>query len=255
MQGILDGRWDVGFVRTGQVERTIDPSTGELVNRNRVKIIGPRIHVMDGGELFPFLHSTPVFPEWPFAAKESVDPIVSEEVARAMMALGEHAIVGRRIAECLVTAPNEAARSLCETAPPEHFDRNARCDTTRELATLAYRAGLAGFHNGFRPPRSHFFVRTMQQDGGFVIQDQKGNWRCERNSNYYHGITCPDGYYKISKDIFETHCQDKGLSCEEGYYCYCQPCIKAFDVSVFPWRTDDKESTKFTKESGCDKMR
>ena len=172
--GILDGRWDVGFVRTGQVERTIDPSTGERVDPKLVKVIAPRIHITDGGELFPFLHSTPVFPEWPFAAKDTVDHIVSEEVADALMALKNHANIGRLIAECQGAASTEAERNICDTSPPEYFDPNARCDTTRGLATLAYAAGLAGFHNGFHSPRSHFYVRTMQQDGGFIIQDAKG---------------------------------------------------------------------------------
>ena len=210
---------------------------------------------MDSGELFPFLHSTPVFPEWPFAAKDTVDPFVSEEVARALIALSQHALVGQRIAECREAATNEAQRSTCETSPPEYFDRDARCDTSRELATLAYEAGRAGFHNGFRPPRSHFFVRTMQQDGGFIIQDDRGNWRCERNANYYNGIICPHGYYKIAEDMFPTHCQDKGLNCPEGYSCICQPCIKAFDVSVFPWENLAVGSSEFTKDSGCYKMR
>ena len=174
IQGILDGRWDVGFVRTGQVERTIDPSTGELVDPSLVKVIAPKIHIMDGGEIFPFLHSTPVFPEWPFVAKDTVDYKVREEVAIALMALNNHATVGQLIAECQRAATTEAERNICDTSPPAYFDRNARCDTTRELATLAYKAGLAGFHDGFQPPRSHFYVRTMQQDGGFIIQDAKG---------------------------------------------------------------------------------
>jgi len=174
VQGVLDGRWDVGFVRTGQVERTLDPSTGEFVDPSLVKVIAPRIHIMDGGGLFPFLHSTPVFPEWPFAAKDTVDHVVSQEVANAMIALQDHANIGQLIAECQESAETEAERNICDTAPPAYFDADARCDTTRELATLAYNAGQAGFHDGFRSPRSHFFVRTMQQDGGFIIKDHKG---------------------------------------------------------------------------------
>ncbi|CAJ1945944.1 unnamed protein product [Cylindrotheca closterium] len=253
IQGILDGRWDVGFVRTGQVERTMDPSTGQLVDPTLVKVIAPRIHIMDGGELFPFLHSTPVFPEWPFAAKDTVDHIVAEEVGDALMALNKHATIGQLIVECQEAATTQAEKNICDTSPPEYFDPNARCDTSRELATLAYNAGLAGFHDGFHSPRSHFHVRTMQQDGGFIIQDAKGNSRCERNSKYYNGITCPDGYYKVSEDIFDAQCQAKGLSCQDGYSCYCQPCIQAFDVSVFPWNSEDG-SSEFSQDSGCYKM-
>ena len=160
-------------MRTGQIERTINPTTGKLVNRDLLKVIAPRIHVMDNGELFPFLHSTPVFPEWPFAAKDNVDQIVSQEVSRALMALSSHATVGRLIAECYEGATTEAERRTCDISAPDYFYPSARCDTTRELAMLAYNAEVAGFHSGFRPPRSHFEVRTMQQDGGFIIRDDK----------------------------------------------------------------------------------
>mmetsp|Transcript_13182 Transcript_13182/g.31588 ORF Transcript_13182/g.31588 Transcript_13182/m.31588 type:complete len:1491 (+) Transcript_13182:121-4593(+) len=256
IQGVLDGRWDVGFVRTGQVERTTDPSTGQPVDRDLLKIIAPRIFVMDNGELFPFLHSTPVFPEWPFAAKNNLDHIVTQEVSRALMALSSHATVGRLIAECYEAATNEAERRTCDNSPPDYFYPNARCDTTRDLAILAYNAEKAGFHTGFRSPRSHFAVRTMQQDGGFIIQDEKDKWRCERNSNYYNGIICPDGYYKVAEDIFATQCDNKGFGCADGYTCYCQPCIRAFDVSVFPKYTTehDKRPSEFNKDNGCPKM-
>ena len=178
----MDGRWDVGFVRTGQIERTTNPTTGKLVNRDLLKVIAPRIHVMDNGELFPFLHSTPVFPEWPFAAKDNLDHIVSQEVSRALMALSSHATVGRLIAECYDGATTEAERRTCDASAPDYFYPSARCDTTRELAMLAYNAEVAGFHSGFRPPRSHFEVRTMQQDGGFIIRDDKSTY-------YLHGLT------------------------------------------------------------------
>jgi hypothetical protein len=174
VQGVLDGRWDVGFVRTGQVERTINPATGDFVDYNLVKVIEPRIHVMDDGSLFPFLHSTPVFPEWPLSAKDNVNRIVSEEVAQAMINFHYHHLVGERIHRCREEATSEEAMDICDTMQPVYFDPKARCDTTRELAEIAYRAGTAGFHRGFRPPRSHFSVRTMQQDAGFLIQDEKG---------------------------------------------------------------------------------
>jgi hypothetical protein len=171
VKGIIDGRWDVGFVRTGQVERTIDPSTGDFVDPRLVKVLEPRIHIMDDGQLFPFIHSTPVFPEWPLSAMKTVDRIVSEEVAKAMLNLQWHKVVGEAIHGCIEEAATTEEINVCNTMPPVYFDPQARCDTTRELAELAYQAGRAGFHSGFRPARSHSFVRTMQQDAGFIVQD------------------------------------------------------------------------------------
>jgi hypothetical protein len=174
VKGLLDGRWDVAFVRTGQLERTIDPATGDIVDRDLVKVLEPRIHIMDDGELFPFLHSTPVFPEWPLSAVSNVDRIVSEEVAKAMVNLEWHSLVGKAIHACREEAVTTDEMNVCNTMPPVYFDHKVRCDTSRKLAELAYQAGRAGFHDGFRTPRSHHFVRTMQQDAGFIVEDDSG---------------------------------------------------------------------------------
>ena len=146
---------------------------------------------MDDGDLFPFLHSTPVFPEWPLFAKHNVDRTVTEEVQIALINFEYHKIVGDRIHDCKknICDPNghgltedqwtctEEDWAICDTAPPVYFDSNTRCDSTRELAKLAHDAGKAGRHNGFRPARSHFALRTMQQTAGFLSQNEYGMYR------------------------------------------------------------------------------
>eukprot|EP00980_Cylindrotheca_fusiformis_P000864 scaffold227_cov97-Cylindrotheca_fusiformis.AAC.2 len=255
VQGVLDGRWDVGFVRTGHLERTINPATGDFVDSKLVRVLDPRIHVMDDGRLFPFLHSTPTFPEWALSAKEDADPIVSEELAQAMMSFKSHYLVGDRIQSCRDEATSKKEMEVCDSMPPSHFDPTARCDTTRELAELAYRAGMVGHHKGFRPPRSHSHVRTMQQDAGFIVEDGKGGWRCERDSSLYEAIKCPANHYKVHKEDFTNLCEKAGKPCPEGYACYCKPCVKAFEVSVFPRKDPEvHESSVFSRENGCDKM-
>ena len=90
-----------------------------------------------------------------------------------------------------------------------------------------------------------------------VMLSTVDKWRCERNSNYYNGIICPDGYYKVAEDIFATQCDDKGLGCADGYSCYCQPCVRALDVAVFPMYTArvDERISEFNIDNGCTKMR
>ena len=178
VRGVLNGDWDVGFVPSGRAERTIDEETGEFIDSNLFKVIEPKIAIMNNGDLFPFLHSTPVFPEWPLYAKKEVDVKVAEEVAMAMINFGEHKKVGTEIHRCMEDAETPEELAICNTMPPVYFYPNARCDTTRELAELAYQAGEAGHHSGMRPARSHFQVRTMQQDAGFIIEsDRKGMQR------------------------------------------------------------------------------
>eukprot|EP00980_Cylindrotheca_fusiformis_P022516 scaffold9394_cov67-Cylindrotheca_fusiformis.AAC.1 len=90
----------------------------------------------------------------------------------------------------------------------------------------------------------------MQQDGGFIEKDEYGNSRCKRAGLLYDGITCPDGHYKVREENFINQCADAGTPCPEGYRCYCKPCIKAFDVSIFPVSID----SQFDRDNGCQKM-
>ena len=94
---------------------------------------------MEDGELFPFLHSTPVFPEWPLsAAMGNVNRLVSEEVTKALFNLEWHSLVGEAIHGCKEEAVTTEEMNICNTMPPVYFDPKARCDTSRELAELAY---------------------------------------------------------------------------------------------------------------------
>eukprot|EP00980_Cylindrotheca_fusiformis_P020566 scaffold7641_cov115-Cylindrotheca_fusiformis.AAC.12 len=258
VRGVLDGSWDVGFVRTGEVERTRDLETGELMNEDLFKVIKPRIFVMDDGDLFPYLHSTPVVPEWPFFAKKDLDREVAEEVSSALVNFYYHNLVGREIHHCRVAANSTDERNICETMPPAYFYDKARCDTTRELSDLAYHAGVAGGLSGFRTARSHFELRTIVQDIGFVEQNEDGDWQCPRVTTLYEAIKCPTGYYKVRESLFDQQCESVGLSCpwEKGYSCYCQPCIKAFEVDLFPYDARNQTPAQIVEHRivGCAKM-
>ncbi|CAJ1970001.1 unnamed protein product [Cylindrotheca closterium] len=254
VRGVLDGRWDVGFVRTGQVEKTLDPSTNKIVDVSLLNVLEQKNNIMTNGEVFPFLHSTPVFPEWPLAAKESVDALVAEEVANAMIAMKYHGSIGEKIQECIDEARTDQQAALCRSTPLVNLDTHTRCDTTQEMAALAYEAEIAGFHSGFRSPRSYFYIRTMQQEAGFVIQNEKNaKWHCERNGELFDGIVCPENHYKVSREVFETQCEQAGAPCPEGHSCYCSPCIQAYEVNVYPY-SGEQASEKTGTDLGCGKM-
>jgi hypothetical protein len=94
--GVLEGKWDVGFVRTGLIEQTRDKK-GKLLDESDFKILEPNIYVMDTGELFPFMHSTPIFPEWPIFAMDGVDRSVTEEVILALINFEYHKVCTKRL--------------------------------------------------------------------------------------------------------------------------------------------------------------
>ena len=53
---VLSGEFDVGFVRTDQIERHKD-AEGRPIDPGLFKTLQPKIHILDDGSLFPFLHS------------------------------------------------------------------------------------------------------------------------------------------------------------------------------------------------------
>jgi hypothetical protein len=162
-------------------------------------VLDPRIYVLDNGELFPFLHSTPVFPEWPFAATDTVHRDVAEEVQDALIKLQKYLQVGANMRNCQTdlcavgNCSNSSSPVICDTAPPEFFDPDSPCDTTRELAELAYSAAVAGAHTGFRSARSYFDLSTMLQGAGFLKQDDKGKCKCGKTTNHYVPAGCNVG--------------------------------------------------------------
>lgn len=171
--GILSGEFDVGFIKTNQLEQYLD-ADGMPVDAKHFKILVPQTYVMDDGNLFPFLHSTDVYPESPVAALPHVSADISEEVQAALIALGEHMAVGEKYQECLTELED---LSTCENLPfPQAFVAGARCDTTKELALLALEAGGNAEVGGYRSSRSYFQLRTMQDAAGFLERNTRGHW-------------------------------------------------------------------------------
>uniref|UniRef100_A0A7S3LHW5 guanylate cyclase n=1 Tax=Amphora coffeiformis TaxID=265554 RepID=A0A7S3LHW5_9STRA len=228
VQGVLDGDFEVGMARTDQIERHLDEN-GKPIDPDLFKVINPQIHVLDDGQLFPFVSSTSLHPEWPVAALDHVARDVSQEVQEALIALQDH------------------ATSI-------ELGQNLRCETTPDIAELALSASADGDFVGFRPARSYFQVRTEQETAGFLMQNEKQESHCIRGETLYEDIRCPEGQYKVTKDEFENSCEMKGIECKPGYTCYCQPCVKAFEVAVFQTSDDRLSSNETSDEDGCDKM-
>ena len=113
VNGVLKGDFDVGFVRTDQIERTIDEETGEIVDKSLLKVISPVEGLMSDGEPFPFESSTELYSEWNVAALNHVPNRVNLAVQEALVALMDHAQVGETLAECYDTNNCEhTARAL-----------------------------------------------------------------------------------------------------------------------------------------------
>ena len=193
-------------------------------------MINPQIHVLDDGQLFPFVSSTGLVAEWAFAALDHVSRDVSKEVQEALFALKDH------------------AESI-------ELEEKLRCDTTPEIAELALAAQRSGSLVGFRTARSYFDVRTKQEAAGFLMKNEKGNLECIKGETLYHDIRCPADHYKLTEADFEASCEKAGKECKNGYLCYCKPCVKAYEVDIFQYHPGEFDnSTEVYNQEGCDKM-
>ena len=81
--GVLNREFDVGFIRTGQLERML--SEGVLTNLEDITILD------QSDDDFFFPHTTRLYPEWPFAALAQTDPELANAVQDALLKLeGDH---------------------------------------------------------------------------------------------------------------------------------------------------------------------
>ena len=79
MLGVLNGTYDVGFIRTGQLER--------MVNDDMIFSID-EVSIIDSIEDdFYFPHTTILYPEWGFAALADTDAELVETVQTALIGM------------------------------------------------------------------------------------------------------------------------------------------------------------------------
>jgi guanylate cyclase len=249
VKGVIDGEFDVGFVRTDQIERTVDDD-GNPVDGSLLKVLEPKDNKIDD-QPFPFKASTRLYPEWNLGALDFVPADVSAEVQAAMLALHEHSLVGKAIEKCIAsnTTSNTTGVNSCEDL--SELAPEARCDTTKEVAEVANRAMTNGGYAGFRTAQSFSDIREMLQETMLISQDKETKaWRCARPTELYKAIACPEGHFKRPEEEVMNGCAESGLKCGEGFDCVCNPCKKSFDVDVYPLGDSTGEGSGL----GCAKL-
>ncbi len=84
LEAVLDGRADVGTVRTGLIEQWAQAGIIDIADLN---ILHDHRHgdSHEGAPQFPFIHSTRLYPEWPFAKLRHTPVELAEKVAVALI--------------------------------------------------------------------------------------------------------------------------------------------------------------------------
>jgi diguanylate cyclase (GGDEF)-like protein/PAS domain S-box-containing protein len=86
---VLEHRADAGFVRTGVIEAMAREKKLDLT---QIRVLEPR-----NPAGFPFMVSTTLYPEWPFAAMPGVDGDLARQVAAALLALPHDGDLAQRM--------------------------------------------------------------------------------------------------------------------------------------------------------------
>lgn len=77
VHAVLAGEVDSGTVRSGTLERM---AAEGIIDIDEIKVLGAR-----NEDQFPFLHSTRLYPEWPFAKARHTPPGLAQQIAIALL--------------------------------------------------------------------------------------------------------------------------------------------------------------------------
>lgn len=97
VEAVLANRAEVGFVRSGVLENMAREGKLDL---KQLKILNPRTHPG-----FPLLVSTPLYPEWPFAAMPQADEALARHVAAALFMVADNPTATRAMGICGFVVP------------------------------------------------------------------------------------------------------------------------------------------------------
>ncbi len=85
---VRDRKVDAGVVRTDQLER--------LAAAKKIDLRYFRILNSKDTQGFPFFHSTPLYPEWPFAAMKTVPSALAEQVREVLLNLKPNSVAAKK---------------------------------------------------------------------------------------------------------------------------------------------------------------
>jgi serine/threonine protein kinase len=235
VDGVLDGKFQAGFVRTDQLERSIDIRTNKPLDLSAIKFIGLRNDTKETGDEFPFPRSTRLYPEWNFASFSHTPTAVVAAAQASLLQMIDHAAVGAKLLSCY-------EENLCD----EHTDISASiqckdecwgaldwsqlptCDTVPEVAITAYQAMSNGKYTAWIPSLSYADMRSIIEELSLVqridLGDGTKKTTCVRASSIADSVVCPEGFYKVSDEEIATGCSQADLDCFD-YQCVCSPCV------------------------------
>lgn len=119
IRAVLDGKADAAFVRTGVLEGMISAGT---VSAGRLRALNQQPQ-----QKFPFVLSTALYPEWPFAVMPGVDEALAKRVTIELLSMASDnpAVIAGKYHGWDIPADYESVRLLLEKLHLPPYDRPA----------------------------------------------------------------------------------------------------------------------------------
>ncbi|MFK8182130.1 MAG: phosphate/phosphite/phosphonate ABC transporter substrate-binding protein [Phormidesmis sp.] len=113
---VLNGTIDVGFIRTGQLEKMLGKGLIDSLDDLRI------IDLANDDFFYP--HTTALYPEWPIAALAETDPQLSQQVKTALLELpsGHPALTALKVETFLPAVDYDPINSLIEALQLKGWD-------------------------------------------------------------------------------------------------------------------------------------
>jgi PAS domain S-box-containing protein len=133
VRAVLSGEADIGTVRTDTIERMA--ASGEI-RMDGIRVIAAKVE-SETRSAFPYLHSTHLYPEWPFAKLSDTSEELSREVTVALLSMpadspAANAAHSGGWSVCLdYTSVHDCLREL-RLPPYQHYGQMSRLDMYRQ---------------------------------------------------------------------------------------------------------------------------
>jgi serine/threonine protein kinase len=235
VDGVMDGKFQAGFVRTDQLERSIDIRTNKPLDMSAIKLIGLKSDKGETGEEFPFPRSTRLYPEWNFASFSHTPTAVVAAAQASLLQMTDHATVGDKLLtyykeQLCDEETNISFSAQCKDACWDMLDWSElpTCDTVPEVAITASQAMAHGKYSAWVPSLSYADMRSIIEELSLVkrtyAEDGTKKTSCVRANSLADSVVCLEGFYKVSDEEITAGCSQAGLDCFD-YQCVCSPCV------------------------------
>ena len=241
---VRDKRVAAGTVRTDTLERMAKEN---LINLREFKIIGKKSHTN-----FPFLHSTPLYPEWPFAKLAHTPLKLAKQITGSLLKLPENSVAAQAIQSSGWTVPlsYQPVRELMQELQIGPFHNSARLSL---LLLIKKYWWLLIIIFSSTAPLLIAYIKRLKNKAQFNLRLAREEAEWNHALDFLDEPICmvdfQDRLIRANKAYYENMSTTPGQAIGEKIGKFCHPSNTAEICPVCRARKDKKDSV-ITLEAG-----